>query len=109
MESFINYFKIFTKLEKSLIKRELGWAEYHEFCEVNRDQPGYFDMVIPCDSQEHAHHSIRELVLDFLNGQFENLLSLYNLKFQATIKNQQHRYLVNVAHDQQVNLGFIHS
>ena len=80
-------------LEKSLIKRELGWAEYHEFCEVNRDQPGYFDMVIPCDSQEHAHHSIRELVLDFLNGQlFENLMGLDYLKFQATIKNQQHRY-----------------
>jgi len=52
--------------EMSVADRESGWSEYHEFCETNRTKPGYFDMVIPVDSAEHAHQSVRDLVLDFL-------------------------------------------
>ena len=56
----------------SVGEREAGWAEYQEFCSVNRDRPGYFDMVIPVESKDHALQSIRELVLDFLGGSDQN-------------------------------------
>ena len=45
---------------------EIGWSEYQEFKQVNRENPGYFDMVIPADTVEQAHIAVRDLVKDFL-------------------------------------------
>ena len=46
--------------------REMALAEYSEFKEVNKNNPGYFDIVIPVESAEKAVESVRDLVKDFL-------------------------------------------
>ena len=50
---------------------EIGWAEYQEFKQVNRENPGYFDMVIPADTVEQAHIAVRDLVKDFLGKELK--------------------------------------
>merc|ERR1719476_410828 len=61
----------YTEMVKEMNQEdaEIGWSEYQEFKQVNRENPGYFDMVIPADTVEQAHIAVRDLVKDFLGGQ----------------------------------------
>lgn len=43
-----------------------AWEEYEELCRINREKPGYFDMVISSESTEAAYESLRQLVVEFL-------------------------------------------
>ena len=58
---------------------DIGWSEYQEFKQVNRENPGYFDMVIPSDTVEQAHIAVRDLVKDFLGK--NNMFLLYSLVY----------------------------
>ena len=72
---------------------EIGWSEYQEFKQVNRENPGYFDMVIPADTVEQAHIAVRDLVKDFLGRNKKVKGRVVSRKNLQTIKFCQTSYL----------------
>ena len=73
--------------------REIGWSEYNELKEVNRTQPGYFDIVLPVQSAEHAHAAVRDLVKDFLGteGSTPSLMSRKDSRGSMSISSSRSR------------------
>ena len=47
-------------------ERADAWEQFEELGRINREKPGYFDMIIPAESSEHAYQVLRQLVTDFL-------------------------------------------
>ena len=72
---------------------EIGWSEYQEFKQVNRENPGYFDMVIPADTVEQAHIAVRDLVKDFLGMNKKVKGRVVSRKNHQTIKFRQSSYV----------------
>jgi hypothetical protein len=60
------YSSILDDHDLSEEERENALATYEEFGNINREKPGYFDMLIPSDNEVESYEILRQLVTDFL-------------------------------------------
>jgi len=60
-----------------------AWEQFEELGKINREKPGYFDMIIPAESSEHAYQVLRQLVVDFLGHEKLNSENNFNRRLES--------------------------